>query len=46
MNTNTTAVGIPKFAGIDFHKKTSVVAIGDADGRLLEHLTQIGRAHV
>lgn len=30
-----------KFAGIDFHKRTSVVAIGDAQGNLLQQVTLI-----
>ena len=39
MEIHTTAIAKAKYAGIDFHKKTSVVAIGDPNGRLLEHIT-------
>ncbi|HIA52132.1 MAG TPA: IS110 family transposase [Candidatus Melainabacteria bacterium] len=39
MSIHTTELIKAKFAGIDFHKKTSVVALGDSTGRVLEQIT-------
>ena len=39
MYIHTTELIKAKFAGIDFHKKTSVVALGDQSGRVLEQIT-------
>jgi hypothetical protein len=37
----TKDLAFAKFAGIDFHKRTSVVAIGDTQGTLLQQVTLI-----
>lgn len=39
MSIHTTELIKAKFAGIDFHKKTSVVALGDSSGHVLEQIT-------
>jgi transposase len=39
MVTHTTLRANAKYAGIDYHKRTSVVALGDQGGRLLEVTT-------
>lgn len=39
MSIHTTELIKAKFVGIDFHKKTSVVALGDVSGRVLEQIT-------
>lgn len=39
MARHTTLLANAKYAGIDYHKKTSVVAVGDKDGKLLDQIT-------
>lgn len=39
MVSHTTIVADAKYAGIDYHKRTSVVALGDKDGRVLDQVT-------
>jgi len=41
MTSNTKVLVKAKYAGIDFHKRTSVVALGDDEGRVLEQVTLI-----
>lgn len=46
MPSHTTDLVKAKYAGIDFHKRTSVVAIGDENGKLLEQVTLVNDSKI
>lgn len=41
MSIHTTTMTQAKYIGIDYHKRTTVIALGDKDGRVLEQLTLV-----